>query len=113
MSPGLRGRLDPMIDEVECSTCGGSRLRDDAAAVRLRGRTMDEYGRLPLDQLAAELARWELTERDKQIGGDLIREIRTRVQFLVDVGLEYLSLGAAARRRSPAASRNGFGSPAR
>ena len=61
---------------------------------------MDEYGRLPLDQLAAELAGWELTERDKKIAGDLIREIRTRVQFLVDVGLEYLSLA----RRAPTLS---------
>ena len=100
LSQAMRGKLEHLIDEVECSTCDGSRLRDDAAAVRLRGRTMDEYGRLPLGQLAAELARWELTERDKKIAGDLIREIRTRVQFLVDVGLEYLSLA----RRAPTLS---------
>ena len=100
LSPAMRGKLDHLIGDVECSTCDGSRLRDDAAAVRLRGRTMDEYGRLPLGQLAAELARWELTERDRKIAGDLIREIRTRVQFLVDVGLEYLSLA----RRAPTLS---------
>jgi excinuclease ABC subunit A len=100
LSPAMRAKLDHLIDEVECSTCDGSRLRDDAAAVRLRGRTIDEICRLPLDQLAAELNGWQLTERDKKIAGDLIREIRTRVQFLVDVGLEYLSLA----RRAPTLS---------
>ncbi len=100
LSPAMRGKLDHLIDEVECSVCDGSRLRDDAAAVRLRGRTIDEICRLPLDQLSEELNRWELTDREKKIAGDLIREIRTRVQFLVDVGLEYLSLA----RRAPTLS---------
>ena len=100
ISPAMRGKLDHLIDEVECSTCDGSRLRDSAAAVRLRGRTIDEICRLPLGQLAAELERWELTDREKKIAGDLIREVRTRVQFLVDVGLEYLSLA----RRAPTLS---------
>ncbi|HEY2147155.1 MAG TPA: excinuclease ABC subunit A, partial [Pirellulales bacterium] len=99
-SPAMRSKLDHLIDEVECSTCDGSRLRDAAAAVRLRGRTIDEICRLPLGQLAAELAGWKLTDREKKIAGDLVREIRTRVQFLVDVGLEYLSLA----RRAPTLS---------
>ena len=100
LSPAMRGKLDHLVDEVECSTCGGSRLRDDAAAVRLRGRTIDEICRLPLGQLAAELAGWKLTDREKKIAGELVREIRNRVQFLVDVGLEYLSLA----RRAPTLS---------
>ena len=100
LSPAMRGKLDQFTDQVECSVCDGSRLRDDASAVRLRGRTIDEICRLPLGQLASELSRWELSEREQKIGGDLIREIRTRVQFLVDVGLEYLSLG----RRAPTLS---------
>ncbi|HKD37838.1 MAG TPA: excinuclease ABC subunit A, partial [Pirellulales bacterium] len=100
LSPAMRGKLDHLIDEVECSTCDGSRLRDAAAAVRLRGRTIDEICRLSLGQLAAEFAEWKLNDREKKIAGELVREIRTRVQFLVDVGLEYLLLA----RRAPTLS---------
>ena len=42
LSPAMRGQLDHLIDEVECSVCGGSRLNELAAAVRLRDRTIDD-----------------------------------------------------------------------
>ena len=57
-------KLEHLVDEVECSTCGGSRLRDDAAAVRLRGRTIDELCRLPLGELLDEFKSWKL-DRDR------------------------------------------------
>ena len=57
--PSLRGRLDHLIDEVECSVCGGSRLRDDAAAVRFQGHTIDELCRLPLGPLQEDAASME------------------------------------------------------
>ncbi len=91
-SPALRGRLEHLVDEVECSVCGGSRLRDDAAAVRLRGRTMDEYGRMPLGKLLAELKAWKPSRTERQVAGELLREIVNRTRFLVDVGLDYLTL---------------------
>jgi len=93
VSPALRGRLQHMIDEVECSVCGGSRLRDDAAAVQLRGRTIDEICRQPLAALSEWFNSWELSPREREIAGEVVREIRDRLQFLVDVGLEYLTLG--------------------
>jgi len=96
LSPALRSRLDTLIDEVECSACGGSRLRDDAAAVRVRGRTIDEFTRLPLGRLLDELRGWDLSERDQRIAGELVREVIDRTQFLVDIGLEYLTLGRTA-----------------
>ena len=92
LSPSLRSKLEHLVDEVECSVCSGSRLRDDAAAVRLRGRTMDQWCRLPLGRLFEEFDAWKPDRREKQIAGELLREIRNRVQFLVDVGLEYLTL---------------------
>ncbi len=94
--PALRGKLDHLVDEVECSHCDGTKLRDDAAAVRLQGRTIGDLCRLPLGQLTQEMARWKWTADQKKVGGDLIREMSTRVQFLVDVGLEYLTLGRPA-----------------
>ncbi|MBN2215775.1 MAG: excinuclease ABC subunit UvrA [Pirellulales bacterium] len=93
LSPRLRGRLEGLVDEVECSECGGSRLRDDAAAVRLRGRTIDEVCRRPLDLLLADFREWKPNDVEKQIAGELVREIHNRLAFLVDVGLEYLTLG--------------------
>ena len=96
LSPAFRTRLEPFVDEVECSTCGGSRLRDDAGAVRFRGRTIDDLGRLPLGELQRTLAGWKLSARERKIAGELLREIGGRVQFLNDVGLDYLSLARPA-----------------
>ena len=109
LSPRLRGKLEHLVDEVECSTCGGSRLRDDAAAVRFRDRTIDEICRMPLGELLARVQELEARRRTRRkIAGELIREIDNRLQFLVDVGLDYLTLGRPApdalRRRSPAHS---------
>jgi excinuclease ABC subunit A len=71
-------------------------LRDDAAAMRLRGKTIDEINRMPLGGLLADLNAWQPTGDEHKIAGELLREVRSRVQFLVDVGLEYLTLGRAA-----------------
>ncbi len=96
LSPRLRARLDEHIGEIECSECGGSRLRDDASAVRFAGRTIDQYCRLPLSKLLAEVNRWKLPAAQRKVAGELVREITNRLTFLVDVGLEYLSIGRSA-----------------
>ena len=85
-------RLESLIDEVECTTCCGSRLRDDASAVRFQDRTIDEICRRPLGVLREQIQHWNLSPRDQKIAGELLREITGRVQFLNDVGLHYLTL---------------------
>jgi excinuclease ABC subunit A len=95
-SPGFRARLEHLIDEVECTVCGGSRLRDDAAAVRFRGRTIDEWCRMSLAKLLAEFRAWQPTAAEQKVAGEIFREICNRTQFLVDVGLEYLTLSRPA-----------------
>jgi excinuclease ABC subunit A len=92
----LRGRLEHLVDEIECCQCGGSRLRDDSAAVRFQSRTIAEYCALPLRELLATVEKWKLPAAQKKIAGELIREIRNRLTFLVDVGLEYLTIGRSA-----------------
>ena len=57
VSPAFRAKLEHLVDEVECSVCGGSRLRDDAAAVQLRDRTIDDLCRMPLGQAAGGIPR--------------------------------------------------------
>lgn len=96
LSPTLRTRLELLVDEVECSACGGSRLRDDASATKYRSLTIDQLCRQPLGQLQETISKWKFTARDKKIVGELIREISGRLQFLNDVGLEYLTLGRPA-----------------
>ncbi|MBW3598876.1 MAG: ATP-binding cassette domain-containing protein, partial [Planctomycetes bacterium] len=96
LSPMFRARLERFVDEVECSACGGSRLRDDAGAVRFREKSLDDLGRLPLGELQAEVEKWNLSAREQKIAGELVREVVSRVQFLNDVGLSYLSLSRTA-----------------
>jgi len=96
VSPGFRGRLEHLVDEVDCTVCGGSRLRDDAAAVRFCGRTIDEICRLPLGKLLAHFRDWKPNATERKIAGEVYREICNRTQFLVDVGLEYLTLARPA-----------------
>ncbi len=100
LSPALRGQLYNLVDEVECSACGGSRLRDDAAATRFRDFTIDQLCRLPLGELQDVIEKWRLTAREKRIAGELLREIKNRNRFLNDVGLEYLTLGRTANSLS-------------
>jgi len=96
LSPALRGRLEHLTDEIECATCGGSRLRDDAAAVRFRNRTIDEVCRTPLGNLLSETRDWKLNRREQKIAGELVREVANRLEFLVDVGLDYVTLSRPA-----------------
>jgi excinuclease ABC subunit A len=93
---GLRSKVDAVMGEVPCSDCGGSRLAEEASAVTLWGRSLDVWCRMPLGRLQQELAAIEISEADKKIAGDLLRELVSRVNFLVDVGLDYLDMARPA-----------------
>ncbi|WP_153557368.1 excinuclease ABC subunit UvrA [Roseimaritima sediminicola] len=96
LSSKLRMRLDQYVDEIDCSACQGTRLRDDAAAVRFEDFTIGDYVRMPLARLATTVNRWKLDKRQKKVAGELVREIRQRTRFLLDVGLDYLTIGRGA-----------------
>ncbi len=87
-----RMKLQGMVSEVECSTCMGTRLRDDSAAVRFREFTLDQISRWPLDKALSYFKTLKLSADERHIAGDLVREVRDRLAFLVDVGLDYLTL---------------------
>ncbi|MFO0954646.1 MAG: excinuclease ABC subunit UvrA [Isosphaeraceae bacterium] len=88
----FRYKLHGMVDDVPCAACMGGRLRDDAAAVKFHGFTMDQVGQWPLGRAYEFFKSLKLTGDEKHIAGDLVREVRERLGFLVDVGLDYLSL---------------------
>jgi excinuclease ABC subunit A len=102
VSPAYRQRLDHLVSEVPCPVCHGSRLRDDAAASRFsfgEGRPSLTIGQLCGRELGDVLGLFDglkLTKAQQPVAGDLLRETRSRLKFLVDVGLDYLTLGRPA-----------------
>ncbi len=96
LTPGLRGKLEQFTDQIDCASCDGSRLREESSAVRFRQQTMADIVHTPLGRLADLVKSWKLTAREKKIAGELVREIRSRVRFLLDVGLNYLTLHRGA-----------------
>jgi len=87
-----RQRLDHLVDQVACPACRGARIRPDAAATRFAGLTLGELTNLPLGEALAVFTRLELAPTARQIAGEVVREITSRLKFLVDVGLDYLTL---------------------
>ena len=97
---GLRIRLARFLAEVPCTSCGGARVRAEAAHSRFRDYTISDVTSMPIGELLAVVKTWTLDRREKKIAGELQREIQQRLQFLDDVGLEYLTLDRAANTLS-------------
>ncbi|MDB5346609.1 MAG: excinuclease subunit [Schlesneria sp.] len=93
LSYDYRMKLFGLVGEVPCSACQGSRIRDDAAAVRLNSKSIKQVCELPLRDALPFLSDLKLTATQKRIAGDLLGEATSRLSFLVDVGLHYLTLG--------------------
>lgn len=97
---GLRIRLARFLAEVPCTACGGARVRGEAAHSRFRQYNISEICSMPIGELLQVVKNWTLDRREKKIAGELHREIEQRLQFLDDVGLEYLTLNRAANTLS-------------
>jgi excinuclease ABC subunit A len=79
-----------------CADCGGRRLKPSSLAVRVNGLTIAELTGMSLTRALETVKAWKLTEREKIIGGRAVDEVRNRLEFLLAVGLEYLSLERSA-----------------
>ncbi len=75
-----------------CPECGGTRLRKEANYVKIAGRCLTDLVDLPIDELGAFFARLQLNDHDEQVAKRLLVEIRSRLTFLQEVGLGYLTL---------------------
>jgi excinuclease ABC subunit A len=80
------------LGDARCTTCGGTRLRPESAAVRVGGRTLVETSQLTIAAARAFFAELALEGAAREIAAELLKEIRGRLEFLVSVGLAYLSL---------------------
>jgi excinuclease ABC subunit A len=84
----------------ECPTCRGTKLKPESLQVRIAGRTVAEAAEMPVDRLIAWLSEVELTPFEQQVAAHILKEARDRVQFLCDVGLNYLTLNRGTRTLS-------------
>jgi excinuclease ABC subunit A len=83
-----------------CRSCGGARVRKEALNVRVAGRNIAEISELPLEELAVWVEGLELRGAEAEIAATILRELRARVSFLVEVGLGYLTLNRQTRTLS-------------
>ena len=91
-----RGRWAEFLREVPCPECSGKRLRPEVLAVRVAGHSISDITELSLADAQDFMQTISLSDRDAQIAAQVLREIRARLAFLVEVGLTYLTLGRAA-----------------
>ncbi|MDT0303125.1 excinuclease ABC subunit UvrA [Streptomonospora wellingtoniae] len=87
-----RERLEGYMRTVPCPTCAGRRLKPVVLAVTVGGASIAEVGALPLSECAEFLRDLKLSEREQVIAAQVLKEINARMGFLLDVGLDYLSL---------------------
>ncbi|HEX6858210.1 MAG TPA: excinuclease ABC subunit UvrA [Streptosporangiaceae bacterium] len=95
-SDSSRERFAGFMREVPCPVCHGARLKPISLAVTVDGRSIADYCALPIGELAKLLLSLELSDRDQQIAGRILKEVNARLGFLLDVGLDYLSLDRAS-----------------
>jgi excinuclease ABC subunit A len=91
-----RDKYEGYMRDVPCGACGGARLKPEILAVTLDGRSIAELCNLSVGECAEILGRMTLNNRQKLIAERVLKEINARLRFLVDVGLDYLSLDRPA-----------------
>ncbi len=91
-----REQIEQYMREVDCPVCHGARLKPESLAVTVGGRNIFELCSLSIAAAVEAMADLELTEREHLIADRVLKEVRERMQFLLDVGLDYLSLARSA-----------------
>jgi excinuclease ABC subunit A len=91
-----RGKWAGFLREINCPDCDGARLRPEVLAVRIGKSSIADVASLSLGECVAFFAGIKLDKRDEKIAAQVLREIRARLDFLMAVGLDYLSLSRAA-----------------
>ena len=94
-SEAMKAEYETFMRITPCSECKGQRLKKGALAVTVGEKNIAELTDLPLDKLQEFLQNLQLSETQTLIGEQILKEIHARVQFLLDVGLEYLTLARA------------------
>ena len=94
-SETMKAEYETFMRITPCHACGGQRLKKSALAVTVGEKNIAEVTSLSIEKLQEFLKGLELTETQEMIGGQILKEIRARISFLMDVGLDYLTLSRA------------------
>ncbi|HEX8699436.1 MAG TPA: excinuclease ABC subunit UvrA [Myxococcaceae bacterium] len=95
-SEAMRTYYQKFFSDKPCPTCKGDRLKPESRAVKVHGRSLVELSKLTISETLRFLADMSLSENERKIATELLKEIRSRLSFLVDVGLGYLTLDRTA-----------------
>jgi excinuclease ABC subunit A len=95
-SDRAREQIEGYMREVPCPACHGARLRPESLAVTVGGTNIYELGELSIRKAAEFLGTLELSERDRMIAARVEKEVNERLRFLLDVGLDYLTLNRSS-----------------
>ncbi|PKH50684.1 excinuclease ABC subunit UvrA [Tenacibaculum sp. Bg11-29] len=101
-STSIKRWAKDFMDEVKCSTCNGNRLKKEALHFKFTDKSISDLAQMDITELAAWFKDIESRLSDKQlkIASEILKEIRTRIQFLLDVGLDYLTLDRTSKSLS-------------
>ena len=91
-SQGMRDFYEMYMSNLDCPTCKGSRLKKEILSIKIGDKNINELTNMPINKIQEYLRNLELSEKDKMISELILKEIDKRLQFLIDVGLEYLTL---------------------
>ena len=94
-SDTMKAEYESFMRITPCHECGGQRLKKSALAVTVGGKNIAEVTSLSIEKLQQFLESLELTKTQELIGGQILKEIKARIGFLMDVGLDYLTLSRA------------------
>jgi len=93
---GTREDIEKLFSVRECAACKGSRLRAESRFVKINNLSISDYARLSIENAQKAFGEIKLTPREAQIAGQILREIQDRMEFLLNVGVDYLSLDRPA-----------------
>lgn len=96
VSDAMQDRIQEYMCEETCQACGGDRLNPIVLSVRIRDMNIADVTRLSVSDALLWAQNLELNEMERTIGAPILKEIRARLQFLVDVGLDYLTMARSA-----------------
>ncbi len=101
-STSIKRWAKDFMDEVKCSTCDGNRLKKEALHFKFVNKSISDLAQMDVTELAAWFENIEsnLSEKQLKIASEILKEIRTRIQFLLDVGLDYLTLDRTSKSLS-------------
>ena len=88
----IKNEIEQYMSNNPCPKCKGARLKKEALAVRVGDKNINEFTKLSIKEELEYISSIDFSEKDKIISDQIIREIKNRLQFLIDVGLDYLNL---------------------